>query len=478
MEGSPRSSRFDLQLAIVGIFSVFVVGGLSLHMVIVGLPATLFELGGNQVQYTWTVAITLLGNAASTPIWGKLADIYSKKLLFQLSGFLLMVAAVLGFWAPTIELLLVSRLIQGVALGGIGTLALTILGVLVSPRERGRYAGYIGASTMLAAAGGPLLGGIITDSLGWRWTFAVLLPLIVVGLVLVQRTLSIRTQPADTGIDYTGAVILVISSSIIILWLSVSGVEGFFKWFSWQSLIALLVSILFLVIFAVVERRVKSPIISIEMITRHTPLLTCISAASIAVCMFGLPPFLMQYFQMGYGLSPTLAGAMIVPFVLGNVFSTILTGWLIARSGRWKGFLLGGAILLTSSLLGLSAAVRWSESLWLIGALLLTAGLGFGAQLQNLMLVIQNSVEIGQLGQASSLLQFFRTFGGAVGSAVLGAVTAMYVGGLVSVGPAASFSASLYSLASSMTILVAAGLSAPAIVASALLKETQLRSAD
>lgn len=466
--------RSGLRLAVAGVFSIFVVGGLSLHMVIAGLPVILSDLDGNQVQYTWMVAITLLANAAATPIWGKFADMTSKKRLFELSGVLLAGSALAGTVAPNIEVLLLARFVQGVALGGIGTLAMTILGSLVPPRERGRFAGYIGVSMMTAAAGGPLLGGLITDTLGWRWCFAVVLPMMLLGLFLVHRTLRLPEPKQSIDVDYTGALLMVCCSSVVLFWLSVAGVEGFFGWLSWPSLVAVVLGAGLLGLFVLVERRSRNPLISLQMFLQRTPLLACISAMSIAVCMFGLPPFLMQYFQMGYGLTPTEAGMMVVPYVLGNVASTTLTGWLIARRGRWKAYLVGGAVLLTVSVAALAGAALWKDELWLIGLLLFAAGLGFGAQLQNLMMIVQNAMTAEQLGQASSLVQFFRTFGGAVGSAVLGAVMAAQVGGLTSfdagaVAPGSYIEGSVYVFAA------AALLTLPAVVTNALLKETPLR---
>lgn len=486
MGGRLRSSQDDSKQdkapdgsrswAVLGVFSVFIVGGLSLHMVITGLPVIVEDFTGNQVQFTWMVVVTLLANAAFTPIWGKFADMVSKTGLFKFAGLLLATSCLVGGLAPNMEILLVARFFQGVALGGIGTLAMTIVAMLIPPRERGRYAGYIGMSLMVSAAGGPLLGGLITDYFGWRWCFLLIVPLASIGLYFVHTRVDLAPVRQRVQIDYLGSLLLVAFSSVILVWLSITGDGGLVAWLSWESATLAGSSALLLGFLVISLKKTTDPIISLETLLKRTPLLACVSATSIAVCMFALPPFLMQYFQMGHHLTPTAAGVMLFPYVVGNAISTTLTGYLISRFGKWKRYLVIGSIILTTAITALGVAVAWGGSLLLIGLLLFVAGVGFGAQLQNLMLVVQNSVEAHDLGQASSLLQFFRTFGGAVGSAVLGAVMAFHVGGLTQLDVMDPGQIQLYAEASAYAFFAAALLTLPAVATNLLLREAPLRS--
>lgn len=468
-------TRRDLGWAITGILGVFFAAMISMNVVVTALPVIVSELHGTQIQYSWVVTATLLANASSTPVWGKLADMMSKKTLFQVANVIFFLSSLTAGFAPNMETLIGARFVQGIGLGGLTALAMAILASIVSPRERGRYAGYFGACLATATALGPLVGGITVDTLGWRWCFFVGVPLSLMALVLVGFTLRVPVLEVRGRIDYLGALVLVLTSGALLIWLSFAGTPEFFDWISWESAVLLALAMVLLVFFVMIERRVSNPIIQLRMLASRTTLLAALSSASIAVCLFGMPAFLGQYFQIGRGLSPTESGMMILPLVLGNLIGTMTTGRLITRYGRWKPYIVAGTFILTCGMFGL-ATVDSGTPFWFVLTMLVVVGLGFGAQMQNLMLAVQNTVQVTRVGQASALIAFFRVFGGAAGTAILGSVMAMQVVGVSVAEVNGTAPSATYADASGTMFLVAACLTLPAVVLNLLIKEVPLRT--
>ncbi|GAA5224241.1 MFS transporter [Nesterenkonia rhizosphaerae] len=468
-------TRRDLGWAISGILGVFFAAMISMNVVVTALPVIVSELHGTQIQYSWVVTATLLANASSTPVWGKLADMMSKKTLFQVANVIFFLSSLTAGFAPNMETLIGARFVQGIGLGGLTALAMAILASIVSPRERGRYAGYFGACLATATALGPLVGGITVDTLGWRWCFFVGVPLSLMALVLVGFTLRVPVLGVRGRIDYLGAVVLVLTSGALLIWLSFAGTPEFFDWISWESALLLALAMVLLASFVMIERRVSNPIIQLRMLVSRTTLLAALSSASIAVCLFGMPAFLGQYFQIGRGLSPTESGMMILPLVLGNLIGTMTTGRLITRYGRWKPYIVAGSLILTSGMFGL-ATVDSGTPFWFVLTVLVVVGLGFGAQMQNLMLAVQNTVQVTRVGQASALIAFFRVFGGASGTAILGSVMAMQVVGVSVAEVNGTAPSATYADASGTMFLVAACLTLPAVVLNLMIKEVPLRT--
>lgn len=468
-------TRRDLGWAITGILGVFFAAMISMNVVVTALPVIVSELHGTQIQYSWVVTATLLANASSTPVWGKLADMMSKKTLFQVANVIFFLSSLTAGFAPNMETLIGARFVQGIGLGGLTALAMAILASIVSPRERGRYAGYFGACLATATALGPLVGGITVDTLGWRWCFFVGVPLSLMALVLVGFTLRVPVLEVRGRIDYLGALVLVLTSGALLIWLSFAGTPEFFDWISWESAVLLALAMVLLVFFVMIERRASNPIIQLRMLVSRTTLLAALSSASIAVCLFGMPAFLGQYFQIGRGLSPTESGMMILPLVLGNLIGTMTTGRLITRYGRWKPYIVAGSFILTCGMFGLST-VDSGTPFWFVLTVLVVVGLGFGAQMQNLMLAVQNTVQVTRVGQASALIAFFRVFGGAAGTAILGSVMAMQVVGVSVAEVNGTAPSATYADASGTMFLVAACLTLPAVVLNLLIKEVPLRT--
>ncbi|WP_022873022.1 MFS transporter [Nesterenkonia alba] len=468
-------TRRQVNWAIAGLLAVFFTVGLSMNIVLTALPVIVGELEGNQIQYSWVVIINLLANASSTPIWGKLADMVSKKKLFQAAGVIFIIACLIAGFAPTMELLLLGRLFQGIAMGGVLTLTMAIIASLVSPRRRGRYAGWLGLCMTTSTMGGPLIGGLIVDTIGWRWCFLIGVPMTLVSLSIFSAVLKLKTINKPVRLDILGAVLLVTIASTVLIWLSFAGLDEFFPWVSWQSAALLGAVVVLLGLFLLAERRSREPVVHLRMLTNRTTFLAVISSVSIAVTLGALPPYLMQYLQLGRGLSPTEAGLMLVPLIGGNLVSTTISGRLISRTGKWKAWLIGGAVVLTAAFFMLST-VAGDTAIWAVAAVLFTMGLGFGAQMQNLMLAVQNTVQVTRVGQASSLIAFFRTFGGASWNSLLGSVMALQVGGLAVAAPTSGVADPAYADAAGTVFFVGACATIPAIIANLLMPEEPLRT--
>jgi EmrB/QacA subfamily drug resistance transporter len=424
--------------ALVGLLAALFTALLSTTIVSTALPTIIGDLKGSQTAYTWVITAALLANAASTPIWGKLADLFNKKLLVQSAIVIFVLGSVIAGFAPNVAVLLGARVVQGIGMGGLTALVVAIIGTIVSPRERGRYSGYTGAVMAVSLSGGPILGGVIVDSpLGWRWCFFVCVPLAVVAMFLLQRTLKIATERKDhVSIDWFGALLLTAGVSILLIWVSFAGQAGYYDWISRDSAIYVGIGVLLLIACLVVETRVKSPIIPLKIVRQRTTGLAIIASIAVGVGMFGATTFLGQYFQTARGYTATEAGLLSIPLVAGMLVASVGTGQLISRFGKWKAFIVTGSLLLVAGF-GLLGTIDHTTSLYVIGALIAVVGLGVGSLMQNVVLAVQNTVSSHEIGTASSTVAFFRTFGGAIGVSVLGSILASRVATMSAAGLAA-----------------------------------------
>ncbi|ABY21954.1 drug resistance transporter EmrB/QacA subfamily [Renibacterium salmoninarum ATCC 33209] len=430
---APMSHR-QIMEALTGLLAAFFTAILSSTIVANALPTIMSDLKGTQTDFAWVVTAALLANAATTPIWGKLSDLFNKKLLVQLSIVIFVTGSVVAGLSQSIPMLLTARVIQGVALGGLTALAQAIIGTMIAPRERGRYSGYMGAVMAVGTAGGPLLGGVIVDSpLGWRWTFYICVPLAVIALVLLQKTLKIVHVRKAAKIDWAGSILLTAGVSLILIWISFAGKAGYYDWISWQSALMAGGGLLLLVVMLFVESKVSEPIIPLKIISQRTTALAILASVAVGVALFGSSTFLGQYFQISRGATPTEAGLLMLPLIAGNLIGSVLSGQLISRFGKWTRFLVAGAILLIGGL-GFAGRIDHTTNLTLVGLFIFIMGLGLGLMLQNLVFAVQNTVRVEDIGSASSSVAFFRSFGGAIGVSVLGAVLANRVTSLSSDG--------------------------------------------
>ncbi|GAA4481093.1 MDR family MFS transporter [Rhodococcus olei] len=423
--------------ALAGLLAALFTALLSSTIVATALPTIIGDLKGTQTAYAWVITSALLANAASTPIWGKLADLFNKKVLVQSAIVIFVIGSIVAGFAHNVPVLLTARVIQGVGMGGLTALVVAIIGSIVAPRERGRYSGYMGAVMAVSMSGGPILGGVIVDSpLGWRWTFFVCVPLAVIALFLLQRTLHIETErKEDVSIDWLGALLLTAGVSILLIWVSFAGKAGYYEWFSRETAMYVGAGVLLLLATVLVEARAKAPIIPLRIITEKTTGLAIIASIAVGVGMFGATTFLGQYFQTSRGYTPTVAGVLTIPMVAGMLVGTVGSGQLITRSGKWKPFVVGGSILLVIGF-ALLGSLDHETNLTLVGVYIAVVGLGMGMLMQNLVLAVQNTVSVQNIGAASSSVAFFRTFGGAIGVSVLGSVLATRVADLSAAGMA------------------------------------------
>jgi EmrB/QacA subfamily drug resistance transporter len=419
--------------ALSGMLLAMFVAFLSSTVVSNALPTIITELRGTQGQYTWVVTATLLASTASTPIWGKLADLFSKKLLIQLAIVVFIAGSMLAGLAGSVETLIAWRVLQGLGLGGLQALVQIAMAAMISPRERGRYSGLLGSVMAVATVGGPLLGGLLVDTswLGWRWCFYVGVPFAVVALVLLQRTLHLPVTRRRVRIDYLGAAFLTAGVSALLIWVTLAG--GSFAWASVESALFLGGSLLAVVAFVVTELRASEPIVPLRLFRDRTTTLAVLASVAIGVAMFGSSVFLGQYLQISRGYSPTAAGLLTVPMVGGMLLSSTVSGILITRSGRWKRYLVAGSLLVVAGF-GLLATIDHESSMVLLGGFLFVLGTGIGMTMQNLVLAVQNTVAAADLGAASSAVAFFRSLGGTIGVSVLGAVLSSHVGDLIRAG--------------------------------------------
>lgn len=423
-DGSATMDHKHVLRALSGLLTVLFAAMLSSTVVSVALPQIIGSLNGTQSQYTWVVTATLLASTASTPIWGKLADLFSKKLLLQTSIAIFVVGSLGAGFSQNTSQLIGFRAVQGLGMGALQVLVQVVIAAMVSPRERGRYNGYLGAVMAVSTVGGPLLGGAITDVswLGWRWCFFIALPFTVVASFILSRTLHLQdVRRPETKVDYWGASLIAAGVSLLLLW--VTFVDNSFAWLSWQSATMVVGAVVLLGAALWVESRVDEPVIPLHIITRRDPALAITASLAVGMAMFGGAVFLGQYFQIGRGYSPTQAGLLTMPLMAGVLVSSTVAGRIVSKTGKPKPVVLIGVVVLVLGFLGLST-IGHETSLVAVSAGMATVGVGVGMSMQNLVLILQNSVPLKELGAASGAITFFRSLGGTIGVSVLGAVLA------------------------------------------------------
>jgi EmrB/QacA subfamily drug resistance transporter len=418
----PAMSRRQVLEALSGLLLGMFVSMLASTVVSTSLPVIIHDLDGDQTAFTWVVTATLLTTAISTPIWGKLADLFNRKLLFQLAIVIFVLATAAAGFSQNTETLIAFRAVQGIGAGGLAALSQVLMADIISPRERGRYMGLFGAVMAVATVGGPLLGGVITDGFGWRWNFYVALPFAIAALLIIQKTLHVPARARRTvSIDYLGIVLLSASVALLLIWISLAGTN--FDWWSVETVLMVGGAILGAILFVVVEMRVKEPLIPLSTFRNRTFTLAVIASIATGLAMFGASVFLSQFMQSARGATPTEAGLMTIPMIAGLLVASMGVGALITRFGRWKPYLiLGGVLLIAGSYL--LSTIHYDTNFALISLYMFMLGAGVGMTMQNLVLVVQNDTDPTQIGVASSGVTFFRSLGGTIGVSVMGAAVA------------------------------------------------------
>lgn len=341
--------------------------------------------------------------------------------------------------ATSSGMLIACRVVQGIGVGGLSALAQIVMAAMIAPRERGRYSGYLGAVFAVATVGGPLLGGVITDTswMGWRWCFYVGVPFAAIALVVLQKTLKLPVVKREVKVDWTGAFFISAAVSLLLLWVTFAGDK--YDWMSWQTGAMLAGALVLTLLFVFTESRASEPIIPLRLFRNRTITLASLASLFVGVSMFAGTVFFSQYFQLARGKSPTMSGVMTIPMIAGLFLSSTLSGQIITKTGRWKAWLVSGGFLITAGL-GMLGTIRYDTEYWHIAIFMFVMGLGIGMMMQNLVLATQNQVDPADLGSASSVVTFFRSLGGAIGVSALGAVMANRVthyvkDGLTDLGP-------------------------------------------
>lgn len=404
---------------------------LSSTIVSTALPTIMADLHGTQRQYTWVITSSLLAMTISTPIWGKLSDLFNKKLLVQLAIILFVAGSIGAGLSQSVPPMMAFRALQGLAMGGLVALTQSIMGALIPPRQRGRYSGYMGAVMAVSTVSGPLLGGVITDNANWRWCFFVCVPLAVAALVILQLNLRVPFTKRAVSIDYVGAALIAVVAALPMLWVTFAGSE--YAWISWESGAFLAGFVVAVVLLVATELRVAEPMVPIRLLNNKTTVLMIIASLGVGVALFGSSTFLTQYFQLAGGHSPTRAGLMTIPLIVCQMFTSTIGGQIVTRTGRWKPLMVVGSVALLAGLVGLGM-IDHTTPYWFVAVSMAVLGVGVGALIQNIVLAVQNTVDVAHIGATSATISFFRSLGGAVGVAVLGAVLANQVADKIASG--------------------------------------------
>ncbi|AEI13146.1 MFS transporter [Cellulomonas gilvus] len=435
---APTMTRREVLESLSGILLGMFVSILATSVVSSSLPKIITDLGGTQSAFTWVVTATLLTTTISTPIWGKLADLVNRKLLIQLALGITVISSALAGLSHDTAMLIGMRALQGIGAGGLTALGTVLIADIISPRERGRYMGLMGAVMGVSMVGGPLLGGVLTDSsLGWRANFFVGLPFAIAAIVVLQRTLHLPPlRRRVVRIDYLGAGLISVGIALLLLWITFAGDS--FAWISWQTAAMVGGSVLTLALAVWAEHRAAEPIIPLHLFRNRTLVLAVVASVAVGIAMFGTSVFLGQYMQLARGKTPTESGLMTIPMILGMLVASTLSGQVITRTGRYKRFMLVGASLLTVGL-GLMGTIHYDTSFLLVSVYMVVLGAGVGMLMQNLVLAAQNTLHVSEVGSGTATVAFFRTLGGAIGVSALGAIlssrsTDMIGKGLAAIG--------------------------------------------
>jgi EmrB/QacA subfamily drug resistance transporter len=425
----------QIVVVLFGLMAGVLLAALDQSIVGTALPTIVSDLGGLD-KLAWVVTAYLLTATASTPLWGKISDLYGRRHIFQAAILVFLAGSVLCGLSQNLPQLIAFRALQGIGGGGLMSLAFSIIGDIIPPRERGRYQGYFGAVFGVASVAGPLLGGWFTDGPGWRWIFYVNLPVGIAALVITSMSLKLPTVRREHTLDYLGAGLIVASVSSLLLYLDWAGKE--YGWFAAGPLALLIAAVAMTVLFVMVEQRAAEPIIPLRLFRNEVFAVGNLYGFLAGVAMFGAIIFLPFYLQAVMGMSPTQSGLAMLPAVFGILTTSIISGRLITRTGRYKIFPILGAAILIIALLMLSR-LQVGTPYWQLALFELAFGAGLGMTMQTIVTAVQNAVEYRDLGTATSTTTFFRQMGGTIGAAVFGAILTnrLAVHLIEQVGPAA-----------------------------------------
>jgi EmrB/QacA subfamily drug resistance transporter len=481
-----------VRLVFGALLLVVLLASLDQTIVSTALPTIVGDLGGIE-HLSWVVTAYLLATTVATPIYGKLGDLYGRKVVLQSAIVLFLIGSALCGLAQTMGQLIAFRALQGLGGGGLIVTAIAVVGDLIPPRDRGRYQGFFGGVFGVSTVVGPLLGGFFVDHLSWRWIFYVNIPVGLAALGVIGVAFTARTEHREHRIDYVGAALLTGGLSAIVLFTSLGGTT--YGWGSRPILTLIVLAAVFVSAFLLVERRATEPILPLQLFRNRVFAVASAIGLIVGFALFGSVTFLPLYLQVVKGESPTASGLQLTPLMAGVLVTSIASGQLISRFGRYRPFPIVGTAVMTVGLLLLSR-LNVDTPLWRTSASMLVLGLGLGMVMQVLVLAVQNAVDYRDLGVATSGSTLFRSMGGAIGVSLFGAIfsnrlQAELAGAFSSATtvpsaanpaaidrlPAAIHALYVAAFASAIrpVFLVAAGVSAVAFALTWLLREVPLR---
>jgi EmrB/QacA subfamily drug resistance transporter len=410
----------QILIAFSGLVLAMLLAALDSTIVSTALPTIVSELGGLE-HLAWVVTAYLLAQTIVTPIYGKLGDLYGRKIVMQSAIVLFLIGSVLCGLSQNMTELIAFRAVQGLGGGGLVVTTQAVVGDIVPPRDRGRYQGIFGAVYGLSSIAGPLLGGYFTTHWSWRWIFYINLPLGLAALIVLAATLPSVSRRISHAIDYAGAGLLAVALSSIILLSDLGGTA--YPWSSPMSIGLIAVSLLAVLLFVLVERKAKEPVLPMRLFGQQTFVVTSMVGLIVGFALFGSVTYFPLYLQVVKGVSPTASGMQMIPMMGGMLVTSIASGQLISRTGRYKIFPIAGTAVMAVGLYLLSRLTPQSTSL-MASLLLLVLGIGLGLVMQVLVIAVQNDVDYRDLGVATSGATLFRLVGGSLGTAILGAIFA------------------------------------------------------
>jgi EmrB/QacA subfamily drug resistance transporter len=417
-QSRPALAHRQILLLMGGLMTGMLLAALDQTIVGTALPTIVGDLGGLD-HYSWVVTAYLLASTASTPLYGKISDLYGRRpvLLFAIATFL--AGSLLAGLSQNMTELIATRALQGVGAGGLMTLAFTIVSDVVAPRERARYQGLFGAVFGIASVAGPLVGGYFAEN-DWRWIFYINVPLGVFALFVCARVLRLVPHVRrDHKIDYAGAALMVGAVSALLLALSWGGNE--YAWTS-PTILGLFAGFAVLgALFIVAERRAEEPILPLRLFKRATFSLSNVATFVLGFAMFGSIIYVPLYLQIVKGATPTRSGLLMLPMMAGVIVTSIVAGRAISAIGRYKWFPVAGTVIMGAGLL-LFTTLKVDTPLWQAFIYMTVIGVGLGLAMQPLVLAVQNALDLRDMGAGTSAATFFRSLGGSVGVAALGAV--------------------------------------------------------
>jgi EmrB/QacA subfamily drug resistance transporter len=399
-----------------GLMVTLALAALDQTIVATALPRIVGDLGGI-TQYSWVFTAYMLTSTVTVPLYGKLGDVYGRKRLFLLSIVVFLIGSALCGAAQSMTQLVVFRAIQGIGAGGLFPLSLAVIGNIVPPRDRGRWQGLIGAVFAAASIIGPAVGGFIVDNTTWRWVFFVNLPVGGLALIVISLTMPRRAALTEHAIDWLGAGVLAAGTGSLLLGLVWGGRQ--YAWGSGHVVLALAAAAVLLVVFGVVERRAAEPILPFDVLRNPIVAGSVACMALVGMAMFGTISYVPLFVQGVIGTSATSSGVVLTPMILGAVCTSILTGQLVSRTGRYRWNAVLGPVVLTAAML-LLWRMNVSTTNGEAARNMVIAGIGIGSMMQVFVLSVQNAVPRARIGSATALTQFGRQMGATLGVTIMG----------------------------------------------------------